>query len=138
MTPEHATRPKILLAEDNATNVFLVKEVLKKNQVERSVRAIGDGKAVLNFLDRIDASGQVEPLDLVLLDLHLPMRNGAEIPQHFRSSERSGLTPPLHYFRKPSSLRAFMELGGIVRNILVEHQPTDHISSGDQTFSGTA
>ena len=137
MTPEHATRPKILLAEDNATNVFLVKEVLKKNQVERNVRAIGDGKAVLNFLDRIDASAQVEPLDLVLPDLHLPMRNGAEIPQHFRSSERSRLTP-LHYFRKPLSLRAFMELGGIVRNILVNHQPTDHISSGDQTFSGTA
>lgn len=122
MTPEHATRPEIPLAE---------------NQIECNLCVIGDGKAVLDFLDRIDASGQVEPLDLVLLDLHLPMRNGAEIPQHFRSSERSGLTP-LHYFRKPSSLRGFMDLGGIVRNILVKHQPNDHISSGDQTLSGTA
>lgn len=160
MTQEHTTKPKILLAEDNAADVFLVKEALKESQIDCNLCVIGDGEAVLDFIDRIDASTHVEPLDLVLLDFHLPKRDGAEILKHLRSSERSGQTPvvmfassdsptdqqaeqaekdaPLYYFHKPSSLSDFMKLGGIVRNILDKHKPTGRISSGEQTVSGAA
>lgn len=158
MIRNHATRPNILLGEDNAADVFLVKEALKQNRIESNLRAIGDGEAVLASIDRIDGSAQVEPINLVLLDLHLPKRDGAEILKHLCAGERSGQTPVViltssdsstdqqnaekhaspHYFRKPSSLSGFMELGGIVGNILGKYKPNDRISSGEQKLSGAA
>ena len=158
MIRDHATRPNILLAEDNAADVFLVKEALKQNRIESNLRAIGDGEAVLALVDRIYGSAQIEPLNLVLLDLHLPKRGGAETLKHLCPSERSRQTPvviltssdsptdqqnaekhaPLHHFRKPSSLSGFIELGGIVGNILAKRKPNDRITSGEQKLSEAA
>jgi CheY-like chemotaxis protein len=72
------------------------------------------------------------------LDLHLPKRDGIEILQRLRTSERCGQTPvvvftssesmprpqnagedaAVHYFRKPGSLSQFMQLGQIVKEIV--------------------
>lgn len=153
---EDLTKPNILLAEDNDADVFLVKEVFKKNQIDCNLCVVGDGEAALAFIDRIDANSRVAPLDLVILDLNLPKRDGAEILKHLRASERSGLTPvviltssdsptaqqnaeklaTLHYFRKPSNFSDFMELGGIVENILAKRKANDRSSSREQKLGG--
>ena len=75
---------------------------------------------------------------LLLLDLHLPKRDGNEVLTHLRASERCGRTPvvvltssdaawdreraeknaAIHYFRKPSSLEEFLRLGKIVKEVI--------------------
>jgi CheY-like chemotaxis protein len=76
--------------------------------------------------------------DLLLLDLHLPKRDGDEILKHLRASERCAQTPvviltssdpmwgrqtadreaALHYFRKPASLGQFLLLGRLVKEVI--------------------
>ena len=158
MNWERATKPNVLLVEDSAADVFLVRAALKKHKIDCNLSVIGDGEEVLRFIARIESDAQLEPLDLVLLDLHLPKRDGAEILAQLRASERSGRTPvvvftssdsssdrqktekhgPLYYFVKPISLDGFMELGGIVQNILSNSQQIQTVLSKVQTAGGAA
>jgi CheY-like chemotaxis protein len=129
---------QIVLAEDNPADVGLVRHALREHQVECNLRVIGDGDEVLSFINNLDLDSKVPCPDLLLLDLHLPKRDGREILKHLRASERCGQTPvvvltssdspsdrrdaernaALHYFRKPSSLEEFMKLGIIVRSVI--------------------
>jgi CheY-like chemotaxis protein len=94
--------------------------------------------AMVAFINRLDVDSKIPCPDLLLLDLHLPKRNGREVLKHLRASERCGQTPvvvltssdspsdrpevennaAVRYFRKPSSLGEFMQLGVIVRAVI--------------------
>ena len=128
----------ILLAEDNPADVQLVREALEDRAVVCDLRVVQDGEQAIAFIERIDRNSHLECPSLVLLDLHLPKRNGDEILRCLRASERCGQTAvvvltssdsprdlenaerhaALHYFRKPSSLEQFLLLGDIVKGIL--------------------
>ncbi len=130
--------PQIVLAEDNPADVRLVREALDEHSVTCNLLVIGDGEEALRYIQGLDADSKSNCPDLLLLDLHLPKRNGEEILRHLRASERCGQTPVviltssgshtdrqqadkhavLHYFRKPSTLSQFMELGTIVKSVI--------------------
>jgi len=134
----------ILLAEDNPADVGLVRYTLTQHQVECELSVISDGDQVVSFINRLDGDSKLPCPDLLLLDLHLPKRDGMEILKHLRSSERCSRTPvviltssdspldkqtaeynaAIHYFRKPSSLDEFLTLGNIVRSV-IEKPPAD-------------
>jgi DNA-binding response OmpR family regulator len=135
---ERGIDPKnILLVEDNPADVFLVRRALKLPRIDCRISVAGDGEEAMRFIDRLDASSK-PVLDLLLLDLHLPKCGGADVLNHLRASERCGRTPvviltssdspkdhvnagcyaPVDYFRKPSSLEEFMELGSIVEDVM--------------------
>jgi CheY-like chemotaxis protein len=77
-----STNDTILLVEDNPKDVFLVKRALRKAQVVTPVQVVNDGDAAVHYL-----SGEVPYSDrmahplpvMVLLDLKLPRRSGAEV-----------------------------------------------------------
>jgi CheY-like chemotaxis protein len=128
----------ILLAEDNPADVLLVREVFEDRAVDCDLHVIADGEQVVQFIEQIDSDRSLHCPYLVLLDLHLPKRDGREILKSLRASERCGQTPvviltasesphdeenatrnaALHYFRKPASLEQFMQLGDVVNNII--------------------
>ena len=128
----------ILLAEDNPADVLLVREALEDRAVNCDLNVIADGERVLQFIKQIDSDRALHCPHLVLLDLHLPKRDGGEILKSLRASERCGQTPvviltasqsprdevnairhaALHYFRKPASLEHFLQLGDVVNNII--------------------
>lgn len=129
---------EILVAEDNIADVTLVREALKEHDVDCTLHVMKDGAQVIAFLDRLDANPKTARLDLMLLDMHLPRRDGDEILRRLRSTEHHAQTPvivmtasdapddretaakhaALYYFRKPTSLTEYMELGAIVRTVL--------------------
>ncbi len=129
---------QILLAEDNPADVGLVRYALREHRVDCELRVISDGEEVLSFISLLDVDSNLPCPDLLLLDLHLPKRDGNEILTRLRSSERCGRTPvviftssetpldhhdlkhmvALHYFRKSSSLVEFLKLGSIVRTLI--------------------
>ena len=133
-------KAKILLAEDNPGDVFLVSRALEKHHVDADLEVVQDGQAALRIVDRADADEQAFSPDLVLLDLNLPRANGSRILQRIRQSRKYAKTPIVvvtssdspvdrataeqfgaaHYFQKPSDLASFMELGGIVRKLLAD------------------
>jgi CheY-like chemotaxis protein len=129
---------QIFLAEDNPGDVELVREALREHAVHCELQVISDGEQALSFIDRLDLDSNLPCPDLVLLDLHLPKRDGIEILQRLRASDRCSQKPvvvftssdsmphpqdggkgaAVHYFRKPASLSQFMQLGQIVKDIV--------------------
>jgi chemotaxis family two-component system response regulator Rcp1 len=128
----------ILLVEDAAPDVFLVREALKQAGVTLNLRVLGDGEQALDFIDHLDKDDTIACPRLVLLDLNLPKRTGDQILAHMRRSERCSGIPVIivtssdlskdkeytarlganGYFRKPSRLDEFMKLGILVRRML--------------------
>jgi CheY-like chemotaxis protein len=128
----------ILLAEDNPADVELVREALEDRSVDCGLHVVPDGAQAVAFIERLDGNSALQCPSLLLLDLHLPKRNGDEILRCLRASERCGQTPvvvltssdsprdvenatrhaALHYFRKPSALDAYLRLGDIVKEII--------------------
>jgi CheY-like chemotaxis protein len=128
----------ILLAEDNSADVELVREALEDRAIGFELQVVEDGERAIDFIERIDRDSALHCPKLFLLDLHLPKRDGAEVLRYLRASERCGQTPvliltssdspqdretaarnaALHYFRKPSTLEQYLQLGDVVKNII--------------------
>ena len=128
----------IVLAEDNSGDVMLVRLALKNSGLDCELCVLDDGDKVVSFIREFDANPNAAPIDLLLLDMHLPKRDGEEILQFLRSSAHCAQTPvvvlsasdmpqdhgqaqkyaALHYFRKPSDLAGYLQLGIMVRDLL--------------------
>ena len=128
----------ILLAEDNRPDVYIVKKSLQEHGVTHELRTVKDGEEALLFI--ADAGSQFPCPKLVLLDLNLPKRTGIEILERLRANPECANVPVIvmtssdspndredtdrlgvrAYFRKPSELQSFMQLGGLVKRVLSE------------------
>ena len=158
MTHSNHVPPQILLAEDNAADVALVRQAFEEHGVDCGLSIVRDGAAAIGFIERLDADRREPPFDLLLLDMHLPKRGGADILKRLRSTERYAQTPvvvmtgstsaqdeeaanknaALHYFRKPSNAAQFLELGAIVKDILAGRRPGSGSRACARTLGGAA
>ncbi len=126
-----------MVVEDNAGDVFLVKEAVTSAKLDANLYFMADGEAALRFFEQIEA-GAVRCPELLLLDLNIPRTNGFQVLQYLRSSNRCA---SMHvvvmtsssaradrekseslnidvYFNKPSSYSEFLKLGDIIRKLL--------------------
>lgn len=79
MDPTKLTRTaNILLVEDSASDVRLVREALRDSKLVVHLNVAHDGAEALNYLDGCKAGIHTLP-DIVLLDLNLPKKNGCEV-----------------------------------------------------------
>lgn len=77
-----STDHTMLLVEDNPKDVFLVQRALRKAQVVTPLQVVNDGDAAVKYLAGETPYGDriTYPLPVVvLLDLKLPRRSGAEV-----------------------------------------------------------
>jgi CheY-like chemotaxis protein len=131
-------RFEIVLVEDAEPDVFLVREALELSGLEFSLRVFDDGEKAAEFLEEVDRDEAAPRPQLLLLDLNLPKKTGAEVLERVRKSPRCSRLPVIvltssdspkdrevttrlgatHYFRKPSRLAEFMKLGDVVRDLL--------------------
>jgi CheY-like chemotaxis protein len=131
---------RILLAEDNRADVMLVCEALAIHQIQHVVHVLEDGEEALRYISRIGLDPAAPCPDVLLLDLNLPKAEGIEILRGFRNNVACASTPVIvvtssdaaaereranalgvtRYFRKPTSLAAFLELGAVVLDVLRE------------------
>lgn len=127
----------ILLVDDNPGDVLLVKDALEEHLSSHELHVVKDGGEALNFVAHMGKSGKPPCPDVVLLDLNLPKVDGPEILTEFRKNPQCAHTPVIvltssdapadrarmaelgiaHYFKKPSDLDAYMQLGAVVRAI---------------------
>jgi DNA-binding response OmpR family regulator len=130
---------RILVIEDNRSDVFLLDRALKKQNLRFELIHLLDGGEALAFIRRQGAYHEAAIPDLILLDLNLPKCTGEEISREIRaskhlasvpvcvwSSSRSRLDQALlqglgvvRFITKPSGLDQFMEIGRIIKDVLV-------------------
>lgn len=69
----------VLLVEDNPGDVRLVKEAFEGAAMDSRLHVVSDGAAALGFLRQEGEHADAPQPDIVLLDLNLPRRSGAEV-----------------------------------------------------------
>lgn len=135
---------QILLAEDSAADVGIVRIALRDQGLDHVLHVARDGEQAISFIQKADNDRKAPGPDLLLLDMHLPKYNGEEVLKCLRSTELYAQIPvvvmtssdspadhdqaqkhaAMFYFRKPSRLDEFIQLGIIVRDILTGKKPS--------------
>lgn len=71
----------ILLVEDNPADIRLTKEALKDGKIKNNLSVVMDGEEALLFLRKQgNYTAETTPdIDIVLLDLNLPKKDGREV-----------------------------------------------------------
>ncbi len=135
---------QILIAEDNAADVYLVREALREHGVDCELLIASDGAAVLRFISAERAEENARGLGLIILDLNLPRHDGTEILQRLRESGQFAHVPvavltssdsprdrlvasqlgAACYLRKPSNLEQFLSLGAVFKDLLEQRKAT--------------
>jgi two-component system, chemotaxis family, response regulator Rcp1 len=129
---------RILMAEDNAADVYLIHQALQLHRLAYHLETADNGEDMLKMIASIDRDPAETCPDLFLLDLNLPKRPGDEVLARIRESSRCSDVPVIvvtssdspqdrarvkelgasFYFRKPPDLARFMTIGQIVRDLL--------------------
>lgn len=120
---------RILLAEDNPADVYLIEEALREHGVPFELNVAEDGEQALLML----ADHSTKP-DLLLLDLNMPKRGGSEVLESLQGSAMpvivltSSDSPAdkvealrlgaVHYIRKPTGLDDFLAIGATIKRIV--------------------
>jgi CheY-like chemotaxis protein len=130
--------PEVLLADDNPSDVYLIREALREHSVDCVLRVVSDGKDALGVISGETGSPDAGSISLIILDLNLPRHDGIEILQKLRESVTLGHVPVVvltssdsprdrilanelgatRYLRKPSNLDEFLGLGAIFKDLL--------------------
>jgi len=135
-SPVRAAR--ILVIEDNASDVFMLGRALKKQDLRYELVHLPTGGDALAFVRRQGIHANAAIPDLILVDLNLSKYTGEEIlreilsaghlagiPVCVWSSSRSRRDEALlkeigisQFINKPAGLDQFMEIGKIIRDLL--------------------
>jgi len=127
----------VFCAEDNQSDIYLLRLALEMNGVNCELRVFSDGEQALHCVKDAEA-GQCEGPDIFILDLNLPKLDGHALLRHLRQTAKFGQVPVIiwtssdsprdremsdslvasRHVQKPSTVSAFMELGGIVKGLL--------------------
>ncbi len=127
------------MAEDNLPDELLVRDAVRTEKLPLEVYVVVDGQKAIEFIERAETDPEAPCPHLLLLDLNLPKKNGFEVLQRLRASDKCKDTPVLimtssdspedrrrvaelgaRYFRKPGTYEAFMKLGGVLKQLLTD------------------
>lgn len=131
---------QILLVEDNPADVYLFRMALTKAMLEFQLNVIEDGALAIEYIQQHEKDFERRIPDLAVLDLNLPKIEGLKILEALRKSQRLSMVPVVittsssteversksqrlgveKFLTKPPDLEGFLELGTILKNILLE------------------
>jgi two-component system, chemotaxis family, response regulator Rcp1 len=137
---------RILIVEDNAADLFLIREAIETARIDADIHVAKDGEEATNFFDQADANAGAPCPGLVILDINLPKKQGTDVLQHLRKSPRCGNALVIVvstsqsardrqdvmkfganvYFPKPSEYDEFLKLGDRIKDLVaIESPPED-------------
>lgn len=70
---------EVLVVDDNPADAHLAREALSGMAARTRCHVVGDGASALEFLRRTGEYASAPRPDLVLLDLHMPRRDGRDV-----------------------------------------------------------
>lgn len=86
--PSPSSAPvEILLVEDNRDDADHMREALEESDLKTSISLVEDGEEAIQYLRRQGRFRDAPRPDLILLDLHLPRKNGHEVLTEIKQDE---------------------------------------------------
>ena len=130
----------VVLVEDNEADVYIITDILKSCGFPFELKVLHSGESAL---ERFRSVVEQDRPSLLLLDLNIPRFSGLEVletlrkgtpfreipvvvvtssdsPEDVAAAEALGIKG---YFRKPTSLSAYMELGDVICRALQRSRP---------------
>ncbi|HEX4483804.1 MAG TPA: response regulator [Solirubrobacteraceae bacterium] len=83
----------VLLVEDDPGDVMLIREAFAENKVGNVLSVVSDGVEAMKFVRGEGEYASLERPDLVLLDLNLPRKSGAEVLAEIKGDPRLSTIP---------------------------------------------
>ena len=140
---------RILVAEDNPADVYLLREAFSLEGQEVDMTVVTDGEQALEFVQGQGAYSDAVVPDLIVLDLNLPKSDGSDVLRCIRENEAFAGVPVVvltssdsprdrktieglgasSFITKPSDLDSFLALG----RTLIGFVPRP----GDSSFTNT-
>lgn len=99
--PHASALPTILIADDEADDLFLIEHRLQKAGIKNPIAKFRDGEELLEFLTH--ESADTPKLCVLLLDLKMPMLDGIDVLKELRRHPRFGKLPVAVITSSPSS-----------------------------------
>ena len=142
---------RILLAEDSSADVYLFRKALEEAALNFELLVVQDGAEAVAFCrGEGKYAGRAVP-DLVALDLNLPKTEGPTVLEALRRCDgfanvpvviTSSLASPSdrvkveqfqveRYITKPSDLDSFMQIGVILKEVLLKHELRSSAASSE-------
>ena len=84
---------RILVAEDSAADVFLIREALREYGIDCQLGVVPDGRMSCGSCSDVESSAEIQDLGLIIVDLNLPMHDGIEILRHLRATSAFSHVP---------------------------------------------
>jgi len=83
----------LLLVEDDPGDVLLVREALAERDLAQNLKVVGDGVEAVRYVRGEGAyEGRARP-DVILLDLNLPRKSGAEVLAEIKADPALAMIP---------------------------------------------
>ncbi len=129
---------RILVIEDNGSDVFLLDRALKKQELRFELDHLPNGDEALAFIHRQGGWAEAAVPDLILMDLNLSRYTGEDILREIRAAKHLAGVPVCawsssqsrrdeallkdlgvcRFISKPSGLDQFMEIGAVIKDLL--------------------
>ena len=129
---------RILVIEDNSSDVFLLERALKKHDLRFELVHLLDGGQALAFIRRQGTYAKAAIPNLILMDLNLSKYTGEDILREIREAKHLSGVPVCawsssqtrrdqsllmslgvaRFITKPSGLDQFMEIGMTIKDLL--------------------
>src|ERR1044071_451724 len=84
---------EILLVEDNPGDVRLAQEAFHEAKILNHLNIANDGVEALEFLRRQGKFADAPLIDLIMLDINLPRKNGLEVLSEMKADQTLRRTP---------------------------------------------
>lgn len=130
----------ILLVEDNAADIYLLRQALKGTGLNFELTVIEDGAEALAFVRRQGNYGALPIPNLAVLDLNLPKNGGAAVLEALRRNQDLSHVPVAimsstaepreqartkqlgiqRFITKPPDLEDFLQIGQVLKEMLLE------------------
>lgn len=132
---------RVVLAEDNPADVYLVREAFREHSLTCDLQVIDNGEDAIQYMRAIGQGTNSPDPDLLMVDLNLPRIDRGEVLDEFHKNAACRAIPLIVlssvdaeqelratgqlregtvFFRKPVELDAFLNLGAKVKQLLEE------------------
>jgi two-component system, chemotaxis family, response regulator Rcp1 len=130
MARETVGRPmEIFLVEDELEDAGSTIDVLKHGEVPCRVTLVRDGEEAIEFLHRVGRFARAPRPDVVLLDLHLPKKDGREVLKDLREDKELRRIPVVVLTASQAHWEALKDENLFVESYLVKPVEREQFSA---------